>query len=95
MWWSCRLRLLWSRRLLWSPRVDLFLGCRERPAVPVSLTPPPHVTLEVMSRDDDFVLILMIDDGSVTEWLSLRFRERCNLSLRAARQRGMYTWLAG
>ena len=53
-----------------SPRVDLFLGCRERPAVPVSLTPPPQVTLETMNRDDDYLLVLRIDDGSVTEWLS-------------------------
>ena len=53
-----------------SPRLDLFLGCRERPAVPVSLLPPPPVTLETMNRDDEFLLILKIEDDRVLEYLS-------------------------
>ena len=57
-----------------SPRLDLFLGCRKQPAVPVSFTAPPHVTLEAMNRDDDFLLILRIEDLSVTQWLK-GFRE--------------------
>ena len=57
-----------------SPRIDLFLGCKMRPAVPVSFTAPPHVTLETMNRDDDFILMLRIEDPSVTQWLK-GFRE--------------------
>ena len=57
-----------------SPRVDLFLGCLKQPAVPFSVTAPAHVTLEGMNRDDDFILMLKIEDPSVTQWLK-GFRE--------------------
>ena len=57
-----------------SPRVDLFLGCRKQPAVPVTFTAPAHVTLEGMTPEDDFILMVKIKDLSVIEWLK-GFRE--------------------
>ena len=56
------------------PRIDIFLGSKSKPAVPVSLTPPLHVTPEMMTPEMEYALVLRICDMSVTDWLR-EFRE--------------------